>query len=261
VITPEKTLEINNRKYQYLEIGEGDKTIIFIHGLGSSKEMYPKFFKEFLPLYRCIFLDLPGHNKLPFYNFDSLADIANYVIDFVEHNKIKNFSLVGFSFGGLVAIKSSKLFKDKGVKIKVVAWASPLEQSFLTIRSKTFLKIVDGIDKVFYKKLPKSMYFRLLVSILGIKAKNYELESFQNFENDLLDKFARFIPKKAINTEDMRILYLFGTKDPLISSKAFEKTKILGKYQHKYLINKGGHYYKKEGREEAIGKILKFISF
>ena len=259
MITPEKTLEINNRKYQYLEIGEGDKTIIFIHGLGSSKEMYPKFFNEFLPLYKCIFLDLPGHNNLPFYNFDSLADIANYVIDFVEHNNIKNFSMVGFSFGGLVAVKTTKLLKEKGIEIKAVAWASPLEKSFLTLRSKTFLKIVDAIDRSFYRKLPRSIYFRFLVALLGIKASNSELASFQNFQNDLLDKLAKFIPKKAINTEHLKILYLFGTKDPLISSKAFSKTKIYGKYQHKYLIDKGGHYYKKEGRAEAIEKILKFI--
>lgn len=259
MINLEKTLEINHRKYQYLEIGEGDKTIIFIHGLGSSKEMYPKFFNEFLPLYKCIFLDLPGHNNLPFYNFDSLADIANYVIDFVEHNNIKNFSMVGFSFGGLVAVKTTKLLKEKGIEINAVAWASPLEKSFLTLRSKTFLKIVDAIDRSFYRKLPRSIYFRFLVALLGIKASNSELASFQNFQNDLLDKLAKFIPKKAINTQHLKILYLFGTKDPLISSKAFSKTKIYGKYQHKYLIDKGGHYYKKEGRAEAIEKILKFI--
>lgn len=255
----ERQIEINHKKYQYLDSDLGENAIIFIHGLGSSKDVMPKIFNSFLKDYRCIFLDLPAHNGIPNYEFDSLEDFADYVVNFIEGTHLVNFSLVGFSFGGLIAIQTQKHLKKRKQDVKAVAWASPLRKDFLTVRSKVFLKLVDSFNQKFYKKLPGNMYFKLLVSLLGIKISDDELNSFKYFENNLLDKFHSLIPGKFIDTNGQKILYIFGTKDPLINDKAFRKTKLEGEYQKKFQITRGGHYMKKVSKKIAHDLIKEFL--
>lgn len=255
----EKKIIIKNKEYQFLDTEIGEKAIIFVHGLGSSKDIMPKIFNSFLSDYRCIFLDLPAHNKIPSYEFKKLSDFGNYIINFIEGTHLKNFSLVGFSFGGLVSIQTQKMLKEKGLDIKAVAWGSPLRIDFLTIKSHIFFRIVDRINKKSYKKLPESNLFRFFVALIGIKVANDELDSFKYFENNMLDKFYKLIPTKFINTYGQKILYIFGTRDPLIKESAYKKTYIYQKYQTKYLIKKGAHYMKREGKMEAHKLIKKFI--
>lgn len=255
----EYKIEIEGKKYQYYDSLTGPKTIIFIHGLASNKEPMTRFFEEYPEKFRCIFLDLPAHNTLPSYEFTKLDDFSYYILKFIKYLNIKEFTLIGFSFGGLVAINTGKILSDKGVNIKTVAWASPLEKSFLTFRSKQFLKIFDAVQNKFYKKLPKSEWFKILTAIFGIKVKDHELQSFTNFDNSRLDKFHNMMPDHQINVSNMRVLYLFGTGDPLINDKAFAKTKTYNLHQQKFLIKKGGHYLSKEGRNKALKQIYDFI--
>lgn len=253
-------IEIKGKKYQYLDTQTGNPAIVFIHGLGSNKDIMPQIFEPFMENYRSIFIDLPSHNKIPYYEIDTLEEIGEYVINFIHGIHLSNFNLIGFSFGGVVAIQTQKMLQKEGFKVKAVAWASPLRKDFLTLRAKSFLSIVDSLNKKFYKKLPKSGIFKLVVALLGIKAKNSELESFTYFENNNLDKFYKMIPNKFISTENQEILYLFGTKDPLINDLAFKKTIINKDFQQKFLIKNGGHYYNSQGRNEAITKIKNFLS-
>lgn len=256
----EKNIEINGKRYQYLDNDIGEKAIVFIHGLGSNKNIMPKLFNTFLKDYRCIFLDLPAHNKLPDYEFDSLEDFGEYVVTFITGIHLKNFVLIGFSFGGLVAIQTQKKLKEQNISVKTVAWASPLRKDFLSLRSKMFFKLIDSVNKKFYKKLPSNVYFKLVVALLGIKVTDEELHSFKYFENNLLDKFYDLIPNKFINTEGQEILYIFGTKDPLIIDKSQKKTTLFGEYQKKFQITKGGHYMTKLGKKLAHDLIKDFIN-
>lgn len=255
----EYLIEIDGLKYQYYDTLNGDKTLILIHGLGSNKDPMTKFFSNYIDKFRCIFLDLPAHNSLPSYNFESLDEFSDYVLNLIRYLKIDNFILVGFSFGGLVAINTSFKLESKGIVVKTVAWASPLEKSFLTFKSKQFLKIFDAIQKKYYKKLPKSQWFKILTAIFGIRVKNHELESFTNFDNSRLDLFHKMMPDKQINTKNLRVLYIFGTKDPLINDKAFDKTIIHNSKQQKFLVQKGGHFLTPEGKREALKIIQDFI--
>jgi len=255
----EYKIEIKGHKYIYYDTLVGEKTIIFIHGLASNKDPMTKFFSEYLDKFRCIFIDLPSHNQIPSYNFNKLEDFSYYIIDLLNYLDIKGYTLIGFSFGGLVAINTSKILLGQGVKVKTVAWASPLEKSFLTFKSKQFLKLFDTIQNKYYKKLPKSKWFKLLTAIFGIKVKDREIESFTNFDNSRFDLFHKMMPDKQMDTSNIDILYIFGTKDPLINSKAFEKTIIKSSTQKKFLIKKGGHYLDSKGRAESLKLINEFI--
>jgi len=255
----EYRIEINGFRYQYYDNQKDGQAIIFIHGLGSNKDPMTKFFGDFLDKFRCIFLDLPAHNKLPSYEFTKLEDFGDYVINFCNYLKLQDYHLVGFSFGGLVAIQTSKKLNESGKIVKTVAWASPLQKSFLTFKSKQFLRIFDAVQNKYYKKLPKSQWFKILTAVFGIRVKDHELQSFTNFDNSRLDKFHQMMPDKQLNVKDIKVLYIFGTKDPLINDSAFPETIIHNSKQSKFLVERGGHYLTSEGRKEAVKLISDFI--
>jgi pimeloyl-ACP methyl ester carboxylesterase len=85
----------------------GKDLIVFLHGLGCSKESFNRAFRtQTLQAYSMCAFDFPGHGKssrLPQerYSLQSYADITNLVLHRLAFNRIH---VVGHSMGGAVAV-------------------------------------------------------------------------------------------------------------------------------------------------------------
>ncbi len=106
----------------------GKKTILFLHGWPGSHELFEYQFDQ-LPKkgYRCIGIDQRGFGKSdrPYtgYNYDRLSDDVRGV---VEALKLENFTLVGHSTGGAIAIRYMSRHNEYGVsKLALVSAAAP----------------------------------------------------------------------------------------------------------------------------------------
>ena len=93
---------------KYADINKGSKTLIFIHGLGSSSfadftdTIGDKRFSEF----RCILIDLPGHgfsDDPENFNY-TLYDHAKVVENLLDHLGIKDAVFIGHSMGGTIEV-------------------------------------------------------------------------------------------------------------------------------------------------------------
>ncbi len=107
---------------------EGNKTIVFLHGWPGSHELFEYQF-DVLPAggCRCIGIDQRGFGKSdrPWhgYDYDRLADDVRCV---VEALKLQNFTLVGHSTGGAIAIRYMSRYNGYGVsKLVLAAAAAP----------------------------------------------------------------------------------------------------------------------------------------
>ena len=119
-------VEIGGKLYKYYDIGNGDRVLVFLHGLAGSKENQPKFYESLSPDFRCIFLDLPAHNNLPLYGIDSLSGFVDYFISFIDCLNLKRLGLIGFSLGGLIALEISKELFIRGKMVPAVIWSAPI---------------------------------------------------------------------------------------------------------------------------------------
>ena len=96
---------------------EGEKTILFLHGWPGSHKLFEYQFDQ-MPKhgFRCIGIDTRGFgdSDKPFsgYDYDTLADDVRQV---VETLKLKNFTLLGHSTGGAIAIRYMGRYKGYGV--------------------------------------------------------------------------------------------------------------------------------------------------
>lgn len=89
----------------YFDEGQGNQTLILIHGLGSYAPAWFAFMEELKTDYRCIAVDLPGYGKSSYGNFPySMSFFAEAVQQLIQQLGIENPVVVGHSMGGQVAM-------------------------------------------------------------------------------------------------------------------------------------------------------------
>ena len=140
---------INNVAVNYLDYGEGENTIVLLHGWGQNIEMMKPIGDRFRKSNRIIVVDLPGFgmSEEPTYVWN-LYDYVECIKELLNDLKIKNPILVGHSFGG----KISLLYASKYEVEKLVLFGSPFKQEIKKLSLKTkvlkFLKKVPLINKL-----------------------------------------------------------------------------------------------------------------
>ncbi|MBR4745359.1 MAG: alpha/beta hydrolase [Clostridia bacterium] len=126
-------------KLNYLKIGNGKHKVVFLHGWGANG-------KTFVPIANsmqnctCYLIDLYGFGatQLPM-PMDTYDYAMQLYLFFVSHG-INNFTLVGHSFGGRIAIILSSIFNLKINKLVLVSSAGlkPKHMLFTKIKVKSY---------------------------------------------------------------------------------------------------------------------------
>ena len=130
------TFDAKGVKLHYLEAGKGDP-VILIHGLHASAEInwnLPGIVAELAKTNRVIALDLPGHGQSEKPKDDAAygKQLVEDVVLLLDHLKIKKAPIVGYSLGGMVALKLLAVHPDRVSKCLVggMGWmkeGSPLQ--------------------------------------------------------------------------------------------------------------------------------------
>ena len=122
-------VNVNNIKIYVEDLNpECKKTILFLHGWPGNHNLFEYQFNKLPRLgYRCIGIDTRGFGKSdkPFYgyDYDTLSDDVRGV---VEALGLHEFTLVGHSTGGAIAIRYMSRHKGYGVtRLVLVAAAAP----------------------------------------------------------------------------------------------------------------------------------------
>ncbi|WFA08087.1 alpha/beta hydrolase [Tissierella sp. Yu-01] len=139
---------------------EGHKTIVFLHGWPGSHKLYEYQFNELPKMgYRCIGIDQRGFGKSdkPWegYDYNRLSDDVRCV---VETLKLHNFTLLGHSTGGAIAIRYMSRHSGYGVsKLVLAAAAAPslVKRSYFPygIDEEVVINIIEGT----YNDRPKML--------------------------------------------------------------------------------------------------------
>ena len=140
---------IKDVKVNYVDYGEGKKTIVLLHGWGQNIEMMKPVGDRFKRNNRIIIVDLPGFGMSDEPStIWSLNDYVECVKELLDNLQIASPILIGHSFGG----KISLLYASKYKVEKLVLFGSPFKQEIKKLSLKTkvlkFLKKVPVINKL-----------------------------------------------------------------------------------------------------------------
>lgn len=157
----------------YVDEGEGPKTLLFIHGLGSYLKAWNLNIASLKEQYRCVAIDLPGYGKSSTGHYDfSMSFFAEQVNQFIEKLGLENVVVIGHSMGGQIATQlalTQPSYLDKLVLLAPAGFEKFSEQEkqwFLMvttpalIRNTTKEQIINNFELNFYE-MPENARFMI----------------------------------------------------------------------------------------------------
>lgn len=261
----------------YREIGEGNKTIVFLHGFGASNRTWDDII-PFLQLkeYRLILVDLigSGFSSIPINSDFSMSANADAIIDFIKSKKLQNYVLVGHSFGGGVVLnivlkldsfqipKPNALILldtaayDTGLPFFVDNLRIPLLGRFLLTVTPASLRARYTLEKIYFDKS----------KVTNDKVNRYAyFLSFPDSDSVLLESAKQIVPYNyaaltdKYKTISIQTLILWGAQDTALSIEGGRRLASEIIKTQFVVIDKCGHNPQEEQPEETAYEIEKFL--
>jgi pimeloyl-ACP methyl ester carboxylesterase len=149
------------------ETGDGPP-LILLHGLGGSLFTWRHVVAALSREHRVIALDMKGFGQSdkPFDEYYSAADQAALVSAFIRKRGLSGVTLVGHSFGGVVALRTARDFvREPGVIARLVVMDTPALQQDLSEGAWFFS--VPGLPYVTMAVTPPDLMTRMMLRLVS----------------------------------------------------------------------------------------------
>lgn len=110
-----------------IEWGGGDKTLVFLHYFGGAASSW-QWVAAQMPNYRCVAINLPGFGGTPAFEQPSLQRYADAVLAELARLKIENYSLIGHSMGGKIALQVAANTDRPPQQVILIAPSPPTQE-------------------------------------------------------------------------------------------------------------------------------------
>lgn len=257
---------MNDSLLNYRVLGNG-YPVLFLHGFLESISMWKVLELDTLP-FQSVLIDLPGHGKS--LNEDdgepSIDFMAKKVVEVIRELGITEFSIVGHSMGGYVALNLKKRFSTKDGKInckKVILLNSNFWEDSES-KKKDRLRVADIVFK------NKSLFIKEAIPNLFVNKESfkYEIENLLS-EALLIDKhsisYASLAMRSRENTKDVLVqnpndfLIIQGSIDPIVQVELMKEEIKNINVQFKVIEGVGhmAHFESTENVRQIISNFLK----
>lgn len=266
-------IEVKENVKLYIEdLNEtADKVIVFLHGWPGSHKLFEYQF-DFLSKkgYRCIGIDQRGFGEsdkpMYGYNYDRLADDVRCV---VEELGLSNFTLLGHSTGGAIAIRYMARYKgfERVSKLILCSAAAPslIKRSYFPygIKKEEIEDIIKGtyVDRpqmlynfgkiFFYKKISKP--FSDWFFSLGVQAAGWSTAAIAN---TWIEDEGLFEDMKKISTPT---LILQGVHDKVVLPELSQEQNKLIKGSKLIKFEDSGHGLFYDEKDKFNKEVMYFI--
>ncbi len=267
-------------KIAYRDEGEGENTLLFIHGLSSYIPAWNKLIPELSKKNRCIAIDLPGYGKSSQGIFSGSVNYYNSIIfRFIKKMKLENVTLVGHSMGGHLAMALALAYPDA---IKSLILIAPAGLETFTEKEKEW--ILENSNPNFYYSAGdeqiinafKSNFFNMPDDVWQMINDRIDMKGYPNFMDychiisnslkGLLDEPVY----KYLNKITQPTLIFFGRNDKWIPNKYLHKeltTENIANIGRNLIpnskivmIDNCGHFIPYESPEVIIKEIGDFLT-
>ncbi|MEZ5593743.1 MAG: acetoin dehydrogenase dihydrolipoyllysine-residue acetyltransferase subunit [Gammaproteobacteria bacterium] len=118
-------LELNGQKLRYTRQGNGDQTVLLIHGFGGDLDNWLFNLGDLAAKHTVYALDLPGHGQSSKTLSDNTLDsLARTVLDVMNALDIEQAHLVGHSLGGAISLKTALTAPAKVASLNLIGSAA-----------------------------------------------------------------------------------------------------------------------------------------
>ncbi|MGG0186814.1 intracellular short-chain-length polyhydroxyalkanoate depolymerase [Bacillus rhizoplanae] len=191
----------NGETIAYQELGSGTEILVLIHGNMTSSQHWDLVIEQLQNSYHIYALDLRGFGFSTYHQpIDSLNDFAQDVKLFVDELQLKDFSLVGWSMGGGVAmqfaasypmdVKKLILVESVGMKgypiFKKDINGQPIVSNLLKTKEEISQDPVQIVPVVEALKQMNKQYYRTIWNLLIYTKHQPDPERYEKYLDDML---------------------------------------------------------------------------
>lgn len=236
----------------YIKIGTGAKVMVGFHGFGRDASMFQNYENVF-PDYTIYSISLFYHGSDWRYQDENLdaQRWKSFFGDFLASEGIQNFSLLGFSLGGKVALYTFQLFSSQvdklhliapyGIKKNVVEWITQKLPSVYRSLEKfvhkpaPFLAVLRTLRK--YKLMNTTLLNITMRQMGSLKTRQKTFLSMGLYGALRLD-----LPsiKRKLETSRIPVTFYLGHSDKILTTEALNRylSKLMDFSLH---VLPGGH--------------------
>ncbi len=276
----EKFIKVKDYQIAYIDEGDSQNVLLFIHGLGSYLKAWERNIPELKKRFRCIALDLPGYGKSSKQvHSGEVSFYTEMLKEFIAKLGLKNISLVGHSMGGQIAVSYVISFPNEISNLILVAPAGfetfnldEIELLKKIISPEIIFKTSDNQVRLNYQnnflKMPVEAEEMIADRIL-IKNDEEFINHCTVVSNSLFGLLKAPVFNR-LNEIDIPTIVLFGKNDLLIPNKSIHKVTTeeiasLGSSKIKnsslILLDECGHFLQYEKPEEFNSHLKSFFNY
>lgn len=277
---PVKKLKLNSEEIAYSESGNGETTLLFVHGLSSTMASWQKNISGLNDKFHCIAIDLPGYGQSSKNKTDySLQEYATILNDFIKKKELKNVVLVGHSMGGQIAMHSVLEYPETYKKLILIAPAGietfTAQEAAVMKASYTPSMVVNTSDeqilanyKMNFYSFPEDAQPMVEERIAMKKA-----EDFPEYAETVVNNIHAMLEEPVIDEIgkiELPVLMIFGKNDMLIPNKYFHPSEsiegLIETSKEKFhdisvkTIEEAGHFVNFEQAEKVNEAIRNFLN-
>ncbi|MBU1016882.1 alpha/beta hydrolase [Patescibacteria group bacterium] len=236
----EKFIKVSDMNIRYLTAGSGFSCIL-VHGWPLSFELPFPFLDLGKDYFKIIAVDLPGFGSSDRPNFKvSVKNYANFLTEFSKVLELAEHAIVGWSLGGMIAIKYTAINHRKIKALVICGTAAVGKQAatrtirtiyrFLSFSVKNILPIKNLLQKaVSSDKLILELWKKVTPpSNFNSAEEDPSIRHLRNlpitFSKEILDAgFRADLTKECKSLKGISTLILAGEKDNLMTVSCSEK--------------------------------------
>jgi len=260
-------------KLHALEAGSGT-ALLLVHGLFDSSETWEKLIPLLSGKFKIYAIDLPGFGKTPLPEVwgESLSEMLNALIAFLDDKKITRISLLGSSMGGGLSLALAEVCPDR---IEKVALLNPYALPTLPMAVHAARKPVSGhllpylLRKTAIRKCAEGIFARSIYdqSLVTEQMLDRVVAPFSTLKRrKALFRFLRSISPDRIKAIDERlpgihqsVLVLWGAEDGWLSKAHWEHLKERILHSKVLHIPECGHLPQVERPSRVAEALLQFF--
>lgn len=148
----EQFLESRKIYFRTNEIGKERKTLVFVHGLSGSSSAWFAYEDFFQNEYNVVTFDLRGHGKSFKYKETGeyrMEDLEGDLLALVDYLELKNFVLIGHSFGSLIALGFALNHQERVSSLILLSPNHSVGHVWLGRLLTTLIPVARFLDKTF----------------------------------------------------------------------------------------------------------------
>jgi esterase len=243
--------------------GQG-KAIVLIHGLFGSLDNLGLLARSLKDNYKVISVDLRNHGKSAHTDTFTYQDMANDVLAVIDELNIEQFSVVGHSMGGKVAMALSEVATTRLEHLMILDMA-PVHYH-VHRHENVFAGLREVAKHTVHKRSEADVYLAKHVLEPGVRqfllksfAKDGDSYNWRFNVEGLIANYATIMGWKDVLPFEGKTLFIKGQESEYILPEHREKIALQFPHAKAHMVANTGHWLHAEKPETVNRIILSFL--